>query len=459
MEAPALKQKEPVTRGNWKPILTLLLLSPGLGELLSGSSPPVIFFNPVFLLLLMGLYGCGALLIREAIRKFDLNITGLLLLGMAYAIIEEGLCCKSFFNPYWKDVGYLSTYGRALGVNWIWLIGLTVYHTCISITAPIFITEALFPQRAGTPWLRRRGWIFASLALFLVTSLGFAAFDSTEFHMLDVKDSRALARKFASPTDPVSTFIHSRLKAKNQKLLAAADSAKANDLRNALLDELNRLLPSSELFSEERFASVQLKEETRRTAAQKPKGDKLVKLNRALLEQAFPQELTPRPTYPYYPSWLHTVLSCGVIALLIFMALKQKTVSGSNLIPARRPWANGLWFTPGFVLLGFLFPGLAESGARIPPLVTALVWLPFAWATWRTLRRIELMKEAVFGRGLWGLGAITPWTLFAVLLGLVVQMQGAKSFEGMAIVAVVFASAVIGLSIIWRRRLQTPTAT
>ncbi len=41
-------------------------MSPAIGDLLSGSSPPLQFFNPVLLLLLVALYGCGALLVREA---------------------------------------------------------------------------------------------------------------------------------------------------------------------------------------------------------------------------------------------------------------------------------------------------------------------------------------------------------------------------------------------------------
>ncbi|HVV71774.1 MAG TPA: hypothetical protein VHI52_09795, partial [Verrucomicrobiae bacterium] len=76
---------------NWKPVLTLLLLSPTIGELLSGSSPPLQFFNPIALALLVCLYGCGALLIRETVARRGLNSTGLLLLGAAYGIVEEGL--------------------------------------------------------------------------------------------------------------------------------------------------------------------------------------------------------------------------------------------------------------------------------------------------------------------------------------------------------------------------------
>ena len=179
------KENGPSARpGNWKPVATLLVLSPAVGELLSGSSPPSQFFNPVSFLLLVGLYGCGALLVREAVARRKLNAVGLLLLGAAYGIVEEGLTCKSFFNPHWTDTGFLSVYGRGWGVNWVWTFGLTVYHMVVSITVPIFLTEALFSGRADGPWLRRRGWIFASAALSLVTVLGFLGFDNRQFHLI-----------------------------------------------------------------------------------------------------------------------------------------------------------------------------------------------------------------------------------------------------------------------------------
>jgi hypothetical protein len=47
------------------PIITLLVLAPVLGELLSGSSPPSEYFQPISFILLTMLYGIGALLIRE----------------------------------------------------------------------------------------------------------------------------------------------------------------------------------------------------------------------------------------------------------------------------------------------------------------------------------------------------------------------------------------------------------
>ncbi|MCL7415341.1 MAG: hypothetical protein M8349_04690 [ANME-2 cluster archaeon] len=64
-----------------------------IGELLSGSSPPLQFFNPVMLLMLVLLFGCGTLLIREAMVRWNLQWS-VIFLAVAYGIVEEGLMVK-----------------------------------------------------------------------------------------------------------------------------------------------------------------------------------------------------------------------------------------------------------------------------------------------------------------------------------------------------------------------------
>lgn len=130
----------------------LLLLAPAIGELLSGSSPPAEFFNPVTFALQVALYGSGALLARELTCRWRKGWPTLLTLGVAYAIIEEGLCCKSFFDPHWPDVGVLGIYGRWLGVNWLWAVSLTGYHTVFSILVPVALVELAFPAQRGESW-------------------------------------------------------------------------------------------------------------------------------------------------------------------------------------------------------------------------------------------------------------------------------------------------------------------
>lgn len=138
-----------------------MFLAPAVGELLSGSSPPSEFFNPLILFLLCLMYGGGALLVREAVYRWKKGWLSMLLLGAAYAIAEEGLACKSFFDPGWTDIGVLGSYGRWAGVNWIWTFELTAFHAVFSISASIILVTLLFPDKRDEPWLSGRGLVLA----------------------------------------------------------------------------------------------------------------------------------------------------------------------------------------------------------------------------------------------------------------------------------------------------------
>jgi len=143
------------------PALALFFLAPAVGELLSGSSPPLEFFNPFSLFLLCLMYGGGALLVREAIFRWKQGWLSMLLLGAAYGIAEEGLACKSFFDPNWMDIGILGSYGRFADVNWIWTLELTAFHAVFSISASIILVTLLFPGKKDEPWLSARGLYLA----------------------------------------------------------------------------------------------------------------------------------------------------------------------------------------------------------------------------------------------------------------------------------------------------------
>ncbi len=142
------------------PAIVLLFLSPVIGELLSGSSPPAEFFNPLGFIMLAVLYGGGAILVRELTHRWDKGWPTLLVLGTAYGIAEEGLMCKSFFDPNWMDLGTLGSYGRWIGVNWVWSQELTIYHCVFSIAIPILLIGILFPARRRQAWVsKRKLWV------------------------------------------------------------------------------------------------------------------------------------------------------------------------------------------------------------------------------------------------------------------------------------------------------------
>jgi len=148
------------------PAVVLFFLAPAIGELLSSSAPPVEFFNPPGFIILSVLYGGGAILARELVFRWGKSWPSLLVLGAAYGIAEEGLMCKSFFDPGWMDVGILGEYGRWIGVNWVWSVELTIYHSVFSIVIPITLVTLLFPDQRMTSWMGRRGLITLSVLWF-----------------------------------------------------------------------------------------------------------------------------------------------------------------------------------------------------------------------------------------------------------------------------------------------------
>ncbi|MCJ7823458.1 MAG: hypothetical protein MUP44_01015 [Anaerolineales bacterium] len=154
------------------PALFLFFLAPTIGELLSGSAPPVEFFNPFALLILSALYGSGAVLVRELALRWNRRWPTILTLGLAYGIIEEGLMVKSFFDPSWMDLGILGTYGRLAGVNWVWSVSLTLYHATVSIAIPILLTELIYTDRRDEHCTGRRGLIGLSFILAVVVLFG-----------------------------------------------------------------------------------------------------------------------------------------------------------------------------------------------------------------------------------------------------------------------------------------------
>jgi hypothetical protein len=160
------------------PSLALFLLSPAIGELLSGSAPPAEFFSPFGLTMLVALYGSGAVIIRELKVRWKKGIGSVLLLGAAYGTLEEGLMVCSFFNPNWVDLGPFAVYGRWLDVNWVWAVMLTIYHAVYSITIPIVLVELAYPERRNEKWISNKKLTAIFVLLISDVVFGFFLFAS-----------------------------------------------------------------------------------------------------------------------------------------------------------------------------------------------------------------------------------------------------------------------------------------
>ena len=108
----------------------------------------------------------------------------------------------------------------------------------------------------------------------------------------DLVGAKSLALKLRAGTDAVSHYIESELAPQTRRAIAAYDGAVAPPLAllESLAQDLNRLVKGPTLYDQHRFAAVHVSDEARKLAGATV-GGPLVRLNRLLLEDAYPTEL------------------------------------------------------------------------------------------------------------------------------------------------------------------------
>jgi hypothetical protein len=147
------------------PALVLFLLSPVLGELVSAFLSPLEFLHPLRLAITLVPYGCGAIVAREIVVRRRKGFASLVLLGLAFGLLFEGIVTRVLFNPNWEGLGPLASYGRAYGFSWVLAVGIVHFQALVSIVCPILTAEALFPTRRNESWVRMPTLVLCCCAL------------------------------------------------------------------------------------------------------------------------------------------------------------------------------------------------------------------------------------------------------------------------------------------------------
>jgi hypothetical protein len=160
------------------PAIVLFLLAPFVAEYLLGDLPLTRLGD---LLVLAPLYGGGALLIREVVRRARRGWASILALALAFGIVAEAFVTQSLFNPnpLGMNLRLLEpAYVPALGIGAWWTVLVLTMHAVWSISVPIALAEGLSPGRAGEPWLGDVG-LAISAAMF-VSAAVFSAFETVQ---------------------------------------------------------------------------------------------------------------------------------------------------------------------------------------------------------------------------------------------------------------------------------------
>jgi hypothetical protein len=119
----------------------------------------------------------------------------------------------------------------------------------------------------------------------------------TSFSVGDIKDLRNFVSKLINKSDPVSIFLSGMLDKNGLEALEKCQRPHTipKNLEEILLENINRVIASGSIYDETRFASVNLRPETKKLLNKIRSGNgtdrRIMRFNRLILEDAYPKVL------------------------------------------------------------------------------------------------------------------------------------------------------------------------
>ena len=126
----------------------------------------------------------------------------------------------------------------------------------------------------------------------------------------NLKNPTSLAALLKQGASPLTLFLRGQLSPATRQELRkpTATGAISERAQTQLVEDLNRILRGECIHNTQRFAGVQLERQTYLLLKDRPQGEDLMRLNRMLLEDAFPFEFTADrslepPQWKRYDVW------------------------------------------------------------------------------------------------------------------------------------------------------------
>jgi UDP-N-acetylmuramyl pentapeptide phosphotransferase/UDP-N-acetylglucosamine-1-phosphate transferase len=139
------------------------------------------------------------------------------------------------------------------------------------------------------------------LTALVVWGVLFFSTGDSFFRGNEYRDLNRFAVKLNQTRNPVSQYLQSQFSPETKQLLANYDASKQPALQKSLTADLNRVLADPNFYDEQRFNSAnlpdeekfKLSDETRALVEKRPsQGDGLVRFNRRLLQEVYPDEIS-----------------------------------------------------------------------------------------------------------------------------------------------------------------------
>jgi predicted RND superfamily exporter protein len=120
---------------------------------------------------------------------------------------------------------------------------------------------------------------------------------SSIFTADDITNLPSFVKKLTARKDPVSAFVSDHLSAAAKTLLDSyqGSHSDSDQLESVLAKNLNRIIAGPLIYEPARFRGVSLRPKTEQLLKSKPQGHDLMDLNQMLIQDAYPDEIMPRP--------------------------------------------------------------------------------------------------------------------------------------------------------------------
>jgi len=210
----------------------------------------------------------------------------------------------------------------------------------------------------------------------------------TSFSPSDIKDLPALAQRLKQTNDPVSAYVAANLSKDTIEALAEYKGPGSNPvpLRVPLLQDLKGIVRGPSIYDPQRFAGIQLSSATQEILAKPEKERNVPQLNRLLLTDAFPGQIS-------YTPGIYCISDAGASKLASF---------GFFCFLLGR-------FTGAWLLRRFSAHKMLGVYALMNVLICFLVFLKLGWISvvcvFLSYFFMSIMFPTIFALGICGLGA------------------------------------------------------
>ncbi len=276
----------------------------------------------------------------------------------------------------------------------------------------------------------------------------------------DIKNLPVLAARLKQPTNAVATYLSGRLSPGTRQGLARApgSSAEAGTLHSNLLADLNAVIEGPSIYERQRFLGVPLRVETSQLLAENPAAAALPRLNRRLLEAAFPAELPAKQGTDEIVATVQTfvqnqqtsAVSASAALMLVFIAIMmlariEDTFNDIWGVQRGRSWfarVTQYWaaLTLGPVLL-ILVIGLTTS-TELASVKETLAVMPLGIGT-LTAFLFKFLPFALLSLGFAGFYALLPATKVHWQAALVGGLVGGCLWQLNNLLSVLYVSRVV----------------